>query len=100
MTKAEKAHRNAVAALGCIVCRNNGDDDTPAELHHIRSGHGMSQRATEYEIIPLCPFHHRQGGYGHAVHAGRVMWEANHGTQRELLVLVNALTGVTTDADT
>lgn len=92
-TKAEKRHRNAVAALGCIVCRNAGHEDSPAELHHIRDGHGMSRRASEWEVIPLCPFHHRTGGYGHAVHAGRIMWEANHGTQRELLALVLALIG-------
>lgn len=97
MTKAEKQHRSAVAALGCIVCRNAGAEDSPAELHHIRDGHGMSRRASEFEIIPLCPFHHRHGGYGHAVHAGRIEWEDNHGTQRELLAQVLALLGVTTD---
>lgn len=98
-TKAEKRHRKAVAELGCIVCRNNGHEDSPAELHHIRATAGMGQRATEFEIIPLCPFHHRQGGYGNAVHAGRVMFEANHGTERELLALVLALLGVCSDTD-
>lgn len=92
-TKAEKVHRNAVAALGCIVCRNMGFDDSPAELHHIRATAGMGQRSGEFEVIPLCPTHHRTGGYGHAVHAGRVMFEANHGTERELLALVLALLG-------
>lgn len=96
-TKAEKQHRSAVAALGCIVCLNNGNEGTPAELHHIRAGQGMSQRANEFEIIPLCPFHHRLGMWGHAVHAGRVMWEANHGTERELLAQTLALLGVTPD---
>lgn len=97
-TKAEKRHRSAVAALGCIVCRNvHGRDDSPAELHHIRATAGMGQRSSEFEVIPLCPWHHRLGGYGNAVHAGRIMWEANFGTERELLALVLALLGVIHD---
>lgn len=94
MTKAEKLHRNRVAALGCIVCLNAGNPDTPASLHHIRSGQGMSQRAGEFEVIPLCPFHHQQGGYGHAIHAGRIMWEANHGTEQQLLAQVRELLNI------
>lgn len=85
MTKAEFGHRDKVARLGCIVCLNEGNPDTPAELHHIRSGQGMAQRSREFEVIPLCPFHHRTGGHGHAVHAGRSTWETNHGTERALL---------------
>lgn len=92
-TKAEKQHRKQVAALGCIVCRNQGHDDSPAELHHIRAGAGMGQRCSEWEVIPLCPWHHRNGGYGHAIHSGRIMFEANFGTERELLALVLALLG-------
>lgn len=91
MKKAEKQHRNRVAALGCVVCLNQGNPDTPAELHHIRAGQGMSQRANEFEVIPLCPFHHRHGGHGNAVHAGRATWEAINGTEQELLVQVLAL---------
>lgn len=91
MKKAEKLHCARVVALGCIVCLNQGNPDTPAELHHIRAGQGMSQRSGWYEVIPLCPFHHRQGMLGHAVHAGIVTWEANHGTERELLAQVCSL---------
>lgn len=87
-TKAEKQHRKAVAELGCIVCRNQGNEGSPAELHHIRAGAGMGRRSSEFEVIPLCPFHHRHGGWGHAIHAGRIMWEANHGTERDLLTQV------------
>jgi hypothetical protein len=84
-TKAEREYMNSVAQLGCIVCSNMGYMDTPAELHHIRTGQGMSQRASNYDVIPLCPFHHRSGGHGNAVHAGQKTWEANHGTELELL---------------
>ena len=56
MNKAEKEHLSKVAGIGCIVCRMRGNEGTPAEIHHIRSGQGMSQRASNYEAIPLCPF--------------------------------------------
>lgn len=96
-TKAEKRHRKAVAELGCIVCLNQGNEGTPAELHHIRDGQGIGQRASEFEVIPLCPFHHRHGGNGHAVHGGRASFEGNHGTERELLAQVLALLGINND---
>lgn len=59
MTKAEKAHMSRVAALGCALCRRLGQGETPCELHHIREGQGMSQRASDFLVIGLCPEHHR-----------------------------------------
>ena len=56
MNKSEKEHLSKVASIGCIVCMNQGSEGTPAEIHHIRHGNGMSQRANNYEVIPLCPF--------------------------------------------
>jgi hypothetical protein len=58
-TLAERRHMGAVAGLGCIVCRRLGYNDTPAELHHPRTGLGMSQRAKHFNVLPLCPEHHR-----------------------------------------
>jgi len=75
-TKAENDHMGEVAALGCIICGK------PAHVHHI-AGHGM--RASHYETIPLCPFHHMDGGFGEAVHQGRRTWESNHGTEKDML---------------
>ena len=83
-TKAERDHMGAVATLGCVVCRNLGFGATPAEVHHIGNG-TLSKKASNFETIPLCPGHHRNGGYGVAVHAGRKTFEANYGTERELL---------------
>ena len=85
MKKAEKDYLDRVASLGCIVCRNLGHGETPAHVHHIRTGKGMGQRASNYETIPLCPTHHQQGGHGVAIHAGQKTWEANFGTELELL---------------
>ena len=83
-TKKEKEHLGKVASLGCIVCCNLGLGETPAEIHHIGNG-TMSKRASNYEAIPLCHFHHLGGNIGEAVHSGRKSFEKNFGTEQELL---------------
>jgi len=90
-TKAEKAHLNALADLGCIVCRNMGYGFTTPEIHHIRTGVGMGQRNSHKNAIPLCHAHHRTGGHGVAYHAGRIAFEANYGREVDLLAQVNEL---------
>lgn len=84
-TAAEKRYLDKVAGLGCVVCRNLGYGETPAAIHHIRTGQGMSQRAGNYLVLPLCAEHHQNGGYGVAIHAGQEAWEAMYGTEIELL---------------
>lgn len=79
MTAAEKRHLSRVAAIGCIICGG------PAEIHHPRFAAGMSQRASNWLAIPLCPEHHRQGEFGHAVHNGQETFERNYGREVELL---------------
>ena len=91
MNKSEKEHLSKVASIGCIVCMNQGSEGTPAEIHHIRHGNGMSQRASNYEAIPLCHIHHRTGGYGVAIHAGRKEFERLYGDEIELLKQVRSL---------
>lgn len=83
--RAEKEHLNAVAEVGCIVCRLYLGEDTPPEIHHLRSGVGMGQRSSHYRAIPLCPTHHRLGEKGVAYHAGRKSFEENFGTEEFLL---------------
>lgn len=84
-----KVHQ--IAELGCIVCRNLGYFDSPAEVHHLRDGVGMSQRNDDSNAIPLCPLHHRLGNYGVAFHAGKKEFERKYGTERELLKQVHEL---------
>jgi hypothetical protein len=86
MTAAEKQHVSRVVALGCVA----GDCGRAAEAHHPRRGQGMGQRASHMDVIPLCPDHHRNGGFGVAIHAGQKTWEAKFGTEAELLELVTA----------
>ena len=71
-----------VASLGCII---TGERDV--ELHHCY-GLSFPVRRDHRPVIPLAARLHR-GQYGEAIHAGRETWESIHGTQQELLDLVN-----------
>jgi len=79
MRAAERRHLDRVAALGCCIC------GAPAEIHHVRR-HGAKR--DHMRAIPLCPRHHRTGGHGVAVHAGRQTWAAKHGTEERHLAAV------------
>ena len=92
-TAAEKRHMGKVAALGCYACRQNGFDDTPAELHHIRTGVGKGQRASNYQVIPLCPHHHRHGSHGEAYHSGPKVWQERFGNELDIVEIINREVG-------
>ncbi len=80
MKKSEREYLNAVAELGCLICGK------PAQIHHVRSGCGMSQRSEHIGgTLPLCPEHHKDGGFGIAFHAGSKIWQKNYGTEEEML---------------
>lgn len=85
-TKAEREHMNKVAQIPCMACGAH-----PVELHHPRRGMGVGMRASNFDVIPLCPAHHRTGGFGVAFHAGRKTWESIFGTESELLEKLQGL---------
>lgn len=94
-----KRHMGRVAALGCVVCRNEALGESPANAHHINC-HAMGRRAGDDETIPLCPVHHQYGDGtakfdGHiAVHRSLGEFERRYGTERELLEQVRRELGV------
>jgi len=80
-TKAEKQHYDKVARLGCILCYTQGNEGTPAELHHIR----RTGKRSSAPIIPLCPYHHR--GANTSIHGmGRKRFELEYQTTEENLL--------------
>lgn len=94
MNKSDREYLSRVANVGCIVCRNNGFHDTPAEIHHLRSGVGAGQRSNHVRSIPLCPIHHRSGGHGEiGYHQLPKSFEARYGTEEELLEEVLTILG-------
>lgn len=82
MTKNEREHYRKVAELGCSLCRHQGNEGTPAELHHIR----RAGKRSNAPVIPLCPYHHR--GSNTSIHGmGRKLFERTYQiTEEELLV--------------
>lgn len=85
-----KKHLGRVAALSCIVCRNEGLGPTPANAHHINAK-TMGRKSSDFETIPLCPVHHQYGD-GSARYQGQIAvhrslreFEARYGTEAELL---------------
>jgi hypothetical protein len=90
MTAKQKEEASKISALCCIVCRLQELGESPAEIHHVRFGNGMGQRDHD-RIIPLCPNHHRIGGYGVALHAGKKAFERKYGTEYYLLEQTNKL---------
>lgn len=82
-TEEELGHLARIHYLTCCVAntRCNG----PIEAHHLTGNKSSNRKASDFETIPLCRAHHCEGGFGVAVHAGVRTWEANHGTQRDLL---------------
>lgn len=86
-TKSERQYLSDAASLGCLICRSMGYGDTPAELHHPRSGQGMSQRSSNLDVIPLCAAHHR--GIMHpavpSIHLDKVKFERLFGSEAELV---------------
>lgn len=53
-TTAERYHMDRVAQLPCSCCGAHG-----VHVHHIRAGQGMSQRASNFLTVPLCPECHQ-----------------------------------------
>lgn len=59
-----------VAQLGCILCRLlEMEQQSKTDLHHIREGQGMAQRASNWLVIPLCHDGCHQGRNG--IHGDR-----------------------------
>lgn len=89
MTKAEKEHYRKVAELGCSLCRHQGNQGTPAELHHIR----RTGKRSNAPVIPLCPYHHRNANT--SIHGmGRKRFEFEYRiTEEELLDQTKGLLG-------
>lgn len=82
MTKAQKAHYDKIARLGCSLCRFVLKiEDSPCHLHHIRRA-GKRDTAP---VIGLCPIHHQGSNTG--VHGlGRKAFEELYQTTEEELL--------------
>ena len=91
MRKREAQYLSKVADIGCIICYRAGYPGTLAEIHHIRGlGLGMGVRNSHYNVLPLCPEHHRGNTGYHGL--GRKAFERSWGiTEQELQLQLEEL---------
>lgn len=82
-TAQESKYLGAVASLGCALCRHLGYGESPAEVHHQRTGTGMT-RASHYRTAPLCPTHHRGNEGVHGI--GREEFALMYGISEVALI--------------
>ena len=80
--------------MGCIACKIDGFGYTVPEIHHLRDGQGMGQRAPDTDTIPLCAPHHRGMGLKMnsgipGLHSHPKKFRERYGSERELLSSVN-----------
>lgn len=90
-TADEKRWMNDVASLGCIVCRKEGKEQTPAEIHHLD---GKTKTGAHFHVIPLCYFHHREGSTSPLFvsrHPYKRRFEERYGTELDLMFEVELL---------
>lgn len=81
-------YKDAVSRLPCALGYLLGEDHGPVHLHHPREGQGLSQRASDWTIIPLCPSCH-QGPNG--VHGDRSLLRIAKVDEMDLLAVTNEL---------
>jgi len=80
--KIDRSNWDKIRALGCIICGSNN-----AHLHHALTGSGG--RKDDSKVLPLCYVHH-QGELG--IHTlGRKKWQAEYGSEEELLITAERL---------
>jgi len=77
--KAGVLHMGRVAQFGCLVC------GAPAEVHHVPNPR------SDMRVIPLCPHHHRREYGPGAYHYSPRAFADVHGSDDELLEIVEKL---------
>lgn len=79
-------YNDAIAQIGCVICRRDTGQIVPAELHHVAEGSG---KRSEFMKVPLCTEHHRGGNGLHGAGVKRFLMMCRLSTEYDLLGLVN-----------
>lgn len=78
-TAGMRRYMGLVAEQPCCTCGATG-----VQLHHVREGQGMAQRASNFLVVPLCPSCHT-GSRG--VHGDRSMMRLKKLTEMDMLAM-------------
>jgi hypothetical protein len=68
-----------VAELPCVCCGLQ-----PVVLHHPIMGRFAQRKASDFDVIPLCPKHHAE------LHDKPLQWRDKYGYDRDYVVVVRA----------
>lgn len=85
VTAEQKRFHDALASLGCIACRLDGNDQPMVSIHHID---GRTKPDAHWLVLPLCAGHHQNGTGAPgliAVHPWKARFETHYGNQLCLL---------------
>lgn len=82
-----RSHIGRVKAMGCILCELLGmRQESATDAHHIRTGQGGAQRASDFLVIPLCHSGCHQGPRG--IHGDRSLFRMAKVGELDLLAMV------------
>lgn len=76
-SKALRMYLDTAKGLTCHLCGGQ-----PVDLHHPREGQGMSQRASDWLVVPLCVYCHKGP---HGVHGDRAMMYIKKTTELDMV---------------
>lgn len=83
-TPAEREHMGRVKALACVLCRRLSlHQDSPTEVHHVRTEQGGAQRASHFLSAALCGEGCHRGPRG--IHGDRSLLRQAKCTELDLL---------------
>ena len=95
LTPAQREARfNALARIGCTVCRIYYQAHTECHIHHATGlkYRAMGKKAHDLDTFGLCEKHHTQGSKEHpSIHRQPAEFESRFGTQEFLLDAVNQM---------
>ena len=81
-TPKARAYMARVKALPCVICHRPG----PSDAHHIICDRYGTNKASDFDVIPLCKAHHQDGP--EAIHNGKESWVKKHGPDYAYLEVV------------
>lgn len=85
--KAARQYVGLVKQLGCAVCGAPG----PSDAHHVIHDRYGSRKSSDFDVIPLCKFHHQDGP--EAIHNGKESWREKHGPDHGLIEVTRKRVG-------
>ena len=76
-----------VKQLPCCICGAPG----PCEAHHPIHDRFGTRKSSDFDVIPLCPIHHRIGEC--AIHNGKERWRERYGNDYDFVEITRKKVG-------